>query len=51
MWKLIITAQTAKANLTRVEYFNDVDLAAKRRDFLKSIEGFGSSNMYSLTAA
>jgi hypothetical protein len=51
MWKLIITAQTAKANLTRTEYFNTVEGAADRRTFLKSIEGFGSTNMYSLVAA
>jgi hypothetical protein len=51
MWKLIITVQTAKQNITRTELFNDIELAASRRTFLKAIEGFGSTNMYRLVAA
>lgn len=51
MWKLTITSQTAKQNITRTERFDTVEAADARRTFLKSIEGFGSTNLYSLTPA
>ena len=51
MWKLTITVENAKQNITRVEHFDTPEAADSRRTFLKSIEGFGSTNAYSLIAA
>jgi hypothetical protein len=48
MYTLTITTQDATTNITRDEQFDNVEAAADRRAFLKSIERFGSSNLYNL---
>lgn len=50
MFTLHILTETAKATHYRAEMFNDVELAASRRTFLKAIEPAGSSNDYELAS-
>lgn len=51
MWKLLIETASDKHDAKWTETFNDIDLAAKRRAFLKSIEKFGSTNTYRIISA